>query len=93
MKYIILVAFVAVILLAIIIPLENQLDDCWFECNHLQTKLWRLQELSDYIYIMEQILTSEMLAQFKTANLMIRNERYKAYEGIEMPLLTEKERK
>ena len=93
MKYIILVIFVAIILLALIISLENQLSDCQFECNHLQTKLYWLQELSDYIYVMEQILPPKVLAQFKAANLMIRNERYKAYEGIEQPLLTEKERK
>ena len=92
MKYILLTIFVAVILLAIIIPLENQLDDCRFECNHLQTKLWWLEELSDYIPAMEQILPSLVLAQLKVATLMIRNERHRVYEGVEQPLLTEKER-
>ena len=89
MKYIILVIFVAVILLSIIIPLENQLSDCRFECNHLQTKLWRLEELSDYIPAMEQTLPPLVLAQLKVVTLMIRNEKYKAYEGIEQPLLTD----
>ena len=89
MKYIILVIFVAVILLAIIIPLENQLNDCRFECNHLQAKLWRLEELNDYIPAMEQTLPPLVLAQLKVATLMIRNGKYKAYEAIEQPLLTD----
>ena len=92
MKYIILVIFVAVILLALIIPLENRLSDCRFEINHPQTKLWWLEELSDYIPAMEQILPSLVLAQLKVATLMIRNERHRVYEGVEQPLLTEKER-
>ena len=93
MKYIILVIFVAVVLLSIIIPLENQLDDCIFECNHLQTKLYRYHEFNNYIPAMEQILPSLVLAQLKVATLMIRNEKYKAYEKIEQPLLTKKGRK
>ena len=93
MKYIILVIFVAVVLLAIIIPLENQLSDCQFECNHLQAKLWWLEEFSDYIPAMEQLLPPLVLAQLKAATLMIRNRKYEAYAGIEQPLLTEKERK
>ncbi len=87
MKYIILVIFVAVVLLAIIIPLENQLSDCQFECNHLQAKLWRLGELNDYIPAMEQTLPPLVLAELKAVTLMIRNEKYKVYEGIEQPLL------
>ena len=91
MKYIILVIFVTVILLTLIIPLENQLSDCRFECNHLQTKLWRLEELNSYIPAMEQTLPPLVLAQLKVVTLMIRQKRYKAYEGIEQPLLTEGE--
>ena len=59
----------------------------------LQTKLWRLEELSDYVPAMEQLLPSLVLAQLKVATLMIRNEKYKAFEGIEQPLSTEKEKK
>ena len=93
MRYIILVIFVAVVLLAIIITLENQLSDCRFECNSLQTKVYMLQSLNDYIPAMEQALPPLVLAQLKVVTLMIRNEKYEAYAGIEMPLLTEEERK
>lgn len=93
MKYIILVIFVAVILLGIIIPLENQLNDCRFEVNHLQAKLWRLQELSDVVEAMNQTLPSLALAQFKVIDKMIKDKRYRKFEATEQPLLTEKERK
>jgi hypothetical protein len=91
MKYIILVAFVAVILLAIIIPLENQLDDCRFECNHLQARLTQCQELSDYIPAMENILNPVQLAELKALSEMIKQEKYKDFERYEKPLLNEKE--
>ena len=71
----------------------QQLDDYRFEINHLQTKLYRLQELSDYIEAMEQILPSLVLAQLKTATLMIQQGKYRAYEGVEQPLLNEKEKR
>jgi hypothetical protein len=93
MKYIILVAFVAVILLAIIIPLENQLDDCRFECNHLQTQVFRLRDLSDYVPILEQLLTPLQLAKLKTLSEQIRQQKYKEHERYEQPLITKKERK
>jgi hypothetical protein len=51
-----------------------------------------LEELNDYIPAMLQIFPPEVLAQLKVATLMIRNEKYKAYEGVEQSLLTEKER-
>ena len=89
MKYIILVIFVAVILLAIIIPLENQLDDCRFECNHLQTKLHRCQELSDYVEILEQ-LPPLVVAELRAANEIIRQARYRNYERVEQPLIEKK---
>ena len=95
MKYwlpMISIFFVIIFLLVSLISTERQLDDCRFEVNHLQTKMYRLQELSDYIPAMEQILPPLVLAQLKVATLMIRNERHRVYEGVEQPLLTEKER-
>ena len=80
-------------MLSIIIPLENQLSDCQFECNHLQTKLWRLEELNDYIPAMEQVLNSMQLAELKALAEQIRQQKYRNYEAIEMPLLTEEEKK
>ncbi|MCK4821192.1 hypothetical protein KA005_35835, partial [bacterium] len=58
---------------------------------HLQTKIDRLRELSDYIEILEQ-LPPRVVAQLKTANEIIRRARYKNYERYEQPLLTEKEK-
>ncbi len=95
MKYIILVVFVAIILLAIIIPLENQrrLSDCRFECKNLQTRLTRCQELSDYAEALEQFLPSLAWAQVRALNEEIKQNRRWEYERHEQPLLTEKERK
>ena len=66
---------------------EKQLDDCRFECNHLQTKLSRLQELSDYVLVLEQLLPEKTWAELKAANEMIRHKKYREYEAIEQPLL------
>ena len=96
MRYILIlisVIVIAVILFANFISLENQLSDCQFECNHLQTKLYRYQEFNDYVPAMEQILPPLVLAQLKVATLMIQNKRHRGYERYEQPLLTEKERK
>lgn len=93
MKYILtLLAVIAgcIIMLLIIIPLENQLSDCQFECNHLQAKLWRLEELNDYIPAMEQALPPLILAQLKVVTLMIKNEKYKEFEKSEQPLIEKK---
>jgi hypothetical protein len=95
MKYILIILFVlavAVLMLALIIPLENQLSDCRFECNHLQSKLWQLKELNDYIPAMEQTFPPLVLAQLKATALMIRQQKYREYERVEQSLLTEKER-
>lgn len=96
MKYIltlISVIIIAAVMLFNIVFLKNQLSDCRFEVNHLQAKLDRLQELNDYIPAMEQTLPPLVLAQLKVVALMIRHEKHKAYEGIEQPLIAEKEHK
>lgn len=90
MKYILVVVFVIILsalTLAYTISLRGQLSDCRFECNGLQTKIYRLEELSDVVEAMNQVLPPLALAQLKAVTLMIRNERYKAFEGIEQPLL------
>lgn len=71
----------------IITSLRTQLDDCRFEVNHLQVRLYRLQELSDYVPAMEQLLPPETLAQLKVATLMIKQKRWKEYERYEQPLI------
>lgn len=74
-----------------LIQLERQLDDCRFEYTHLKTKLSRLQELSDYALIFEQLLPPGVAAAWKAGNAMILNEKYRNYEAAEQPLITEKE--
>ena len=81
---IILFSFVGI---GIIMLHQQQLDDYRFEINHLQTKLYRLQELSDYVPAMEQLLPPEVLAQLKAATLMIQRKRWKEYERYEQPLI------
>ena len=88
-----LLAIIAMMLLILIFTLvslintERQLDDCRFEVNHLQTKPWRLEELSDYVPAMEQILPSLVLAQLKAATEIIRQKKHREYERYEQPIL------
>ena len=96
MKYtltLISIVVIGIILLVFIIPLENQLSDCYLECNHLQAKLWRLEELNDYIPAMENILNPLQLAELKALSEQIKQKKYRNYEAIELPLLNEKELK
>ena len=60
---------------------------------HLQTKLYRLQELSDYVSILDQILTPLQMAKLKVANEVVKRNKYRNYERYEMPLLNEQELK
>lgn len=60
---------------------------------HLQTKLYRLQELSDYVSILDQILTPLQMAKLKVANEIVKRNKYRNYERYEMPLLNEQELK
>ena len=91
MKYAILVMFVIVVSLAIIIPLENQLSDCQFECKNLQTRLTRCQELSNCAEALEQTLPSLAWAQVRAIKEEIKQKRHWKYEGQELPLLTGRE--
>jgi hypothetical protein len=96
MKYILTlvsIVVVGIVMLAIIIPLENQLSDCRFECNSLQTKLNQCEELSDYAIILPQILPPKAWGQLRAANEAEKQRRHWEYEGREMSLLTEKEKK
>ena len=68
---------------------QQQLNDYRFEINHLQTKLYRLQELSDYVPAMKQLLPPLVLAQLKTATLMIQQKKYTDFEQYEQPLITD----
>ena len=88
MKYILAEIFIIITLfIFIIISFERQLDDCRFEVNHLQVRLYRLQELNDYVSAMEQLLPPKALAQLKVATLMIQQKRWKEYERYEQPLI------
>ena len=86
-----MLAVILIITLAFLVKTERQYDDCQFEVAHYKTKLCRLQELSDYVLILEQILTPRQLAELKAANAMILHEKYRKYEAVEEPLITEKE--
>ena len=87
------VIIMVILTLVILVKTERQLDDCRFEVNHLQTKLWRLEELNDYIPAMEQVLPPLVLAQLKVTTEIIRQKKYREYERIEQPLISEKERR
>lgn len=66
---------------------RRMLDDCRFEVNHLQVRLYRLQELSDYVSVLDQILTPLQMAKLKVANEQIKRQKYKDYERYEQPLI------
>ena len=85
---VICIFFIAVVTFASIIPLENRLSDCQFECNHLQTKLNQCEELSDYAIILSQILSSEAWGELRALNEELKQKRHWEYEGREQPLLT-----
>lgn len=89
MKYLLIVIVTATVFLVFIIPLKNQLSDCRFEYNHLQAKLYRCQELSDYVEILEQ-LPPLVVAELKAANEVIQQARYRSYERVEQPLIEKK---
>lgn len=82
-----MLAIVLATILVSLVKVERHYDDCCFECNHLQTKLSRLQELSEYVLAMEQLLPSKALAELKAANAMIQHKKYREYERIEQSLL------
>jgi hypothetical protein len=95
MKYLIIIiaTIVFIVVLSKGFVLQQRLNDCHFEYNHLQTKLHRLQELNNYIPAMEQILNSLQLAELKALSEQIKQQKYKNYEAIEQPILNEKELK
>ncbi len=90
-RSLLILSLMLIFTLVFLVKVKRQYDDCCFECNHLQTKLSRLQELSDYVLILEQILTPQQLAELKAANAMIRHEKYREYERVEQPIITKKE--
>lgn len=94
MKYILILTYIIVIsivIVTLIIPLENQLSDCRFECNHLQTKIDRLEALGEYETALYQLMPPLAWAQLRAANEIVKQERQWKYEGRELPLLMEKE--
>lgn len=72
---------------------NQQLSDYRFEINHLQTQIFHLRELNDYVPILEQILNSQQLAELKALSEMIRQQKHKNYERYEQPILNEKEKR
>ena len=83
----VLVVLVTIAILFIIIPLENQLSDCQFECNHQQTKIDRMEELNDLVPALYQLLNPLQIAELKVATMQIRDEKHDSYEGRELPLI------
>lgn len=86
MKYLLSLCCI-IVLLFIFLEQEQRLDDCHFECNHLQAKLARLEELNNYIPAMEQLLNPLQLAELKASTEIIRQKKHQEYEGREMPLI------
>ncbi len=74
-----------------IVTLQNQLSDCRFECDHLQTKIDRLEALGEYETALYQLMPPLAWAQLRTANEIVKQERQWEYEGREQSLLTKKE--
>lgn len=68
-----------------LIIFKKKLNDCRFECNYLQNKLYKFEELNEYIPAMKQILSPVQIAELKALTLQIRNEKYEIYEGRELP--------
>ena len=93
MKYILIIigAVIFIVSFSKGIILERQLDGCHFECNHLQMKLNRCQEFSDYAEILEQ-LPPLVVAQLKAANKVIQQARHREYERYEQPIIIDKGR-
>ena len=99
--YAILLGFVMVITLAIYGGTQlyyrsdrhQQIEDYRYIINDQKIKIAHLRNLNDYITAMEQVLTSQQLAELKALALMINRERHRKYEATEQSLLTEKERK
>ena len=60
--------------------------------RRVQKEIDRLEALSEYEPALYQLLTPLAWAQLKVANEVLKEQRYKAYEGIEQSLLMEKER-
>ena len=89
MKYIIAILMVGYIAISFfyIVILQNQLSDCIFECNHLQTKIDRLEALGEYETALYQLMPPLGWAQIRAANEQIKQERQWEYEGGELPLL------
>jgi len=88
MKYIIAALALMVISLTIfLVQTERELDDCRFECNHLQTKIDRLEALSEYEVALLQLLPPSAWADLKVANAIIIREKQWEFEGQEMPLM------
>lgn len=82
------ILIVAIIISTLYInSLRGYLSDCRFECNHLQTKVYMLEELSDVIGTLYQILPPEAWAQLKVLEGMRKNEKYKEFERYETPIL------
>jgi len=86
LSMIIVIIIMIIFILSSWISAEKQLDDCRFECNHLQNKLFQLEEFNDYIPAMEQLLTPLQLARLKAVTEMIRQKKHKEYERYEQPV-------
>ena len=71
---------------------QQQLEDYKYIINDQKIKIAHLRNLNDYVAAMEQVLTSQQLAELKALALMINRERHRNYEAIEQPLITEKDR-
>ena len=59
---------------------------------NLELKVRELRRLNDFVPAMEQIFTPMILDELKLLSEVICQKRYKSYEAIEQPLITEKER-
>lgn len=85
-----LIAILAILLTLttyLLLDVEKRLADCQFECNHLQTKLDRYEELNDIVPILHQTLPPLALAELKAVNEMILQKKHRKYEAVEQALI------
>ena len=68
---------------------ERKLSDCQFEVNHLESQVFYLRELNDYMPILEQLLMPLQLAELKVLSEQIRQKKHREHERVEQPLISE----
>lgn len=95
MKIILLsIGCIWLIFVAYMIHQQNiKIKDYRFEIAHLTNQVFWLRSIDEIgIEVWEQVLTPLQMAELKAMNAKLIQDKQRAYEGREMPILTEEER-